>query len=269
MSADESSIVAGLRAGDTVVFEQLVRTASGRLLATAYRILGNEDDAQDAVQEGLISAWKGIAGFEGGASLSTWLHRIVVNAALSRLRSARGRGEVSLMTDGGAVEPAFEGRPAAWSDPGPKLEKRLAMRRAIQKAMGSIPEEFRTVLVLGDVEDLSSREVSERLGIPDATVRQRLHRARAAMAEILRPELCNGPELTCGGQFDLLLDYIDAALPSELQAPVHDHIENCETCNGLFQIYRTTVGIPKAVAELTTFEELPAFWLERTVALAV
>ncbi len=229
MSTNEQSVVAGLRAGDPAVFEALVRTSSGRLFATAYRILGSEADAQDAVQEGLVAAWKSIATFEGESSLSTWLHRIVVNAALGRLRSAKVRGEVGLPDDDRSM------------DLDPRTESRFAIRTAIQKAMRLIPEEFRIVLVLRDVEDLSSREVSEKLGIPDATVRQRLHRARAAMAEILRPELCGGPELTCGGDFDLLMDYIDAELPPELETPVHDHVQGCETCNWLWQGYRGIV----------------------------
>jgi RNA polymerase sigma-70 factor (ECF subfamily) len=267
MNDMESTVVVGLQAGNPEAFEELVRTSSGRLLATAYRILGSEDAAQDAVQEGLIAAWKAIASFEGESSLSTWLHRIVVNASLARLRSAKGRGEVSLSDETGTVASAFEGLAGAWTEPGPRLETKLAMRTAIQKALRLIPEEFRTVLVLRDVEELSSREVAERLGIPDATVRQRLHRARAAMAEILRPELCGGAELTCGGQLDLLLDYIDAALPAELQVPVHEHLESCETCGSLLEIYRTTVGIPRAVAEWTTFDDVPEAWISRTAAL--
>jgi predicted DNA-binding protein (UPF0251 family) len=131
------------------------------------------------------------------------------------------------------VSLAFEGLPKAWSEPVFSLEKRIAMRRSIQKALNLIPEDFRIVLILRDVEEWSSREVADRLGIPDAAVRQRLHRARTAMAELLRPELCEGPELTCGGQLDLLLDYIDRALPAELQTPVHEHIQGCEACTGL------------------------------------
>ncbi len=141
------------------------------------------------------------------------VHRIVVNACLAVLRTARAKTEVSIETGSRTIALAFEGLPSAWSEPGPSLEKRVAMRQALQRALSSIPEEFRTVLLLRDVEELSSREVSERLGIPDTAVRQRLHRARSAMAELLRPELCDGPERLCGGQLDLLMDYIDNALP--------------------------------------------------------
>lgn len=248
-----------------IEFEEMVRTHSPRLLATAYRILGNEQDAQDTVQVALISAWKGIASFDGRSSLYTWLHRIVVNACLGFLRSSRSQRESSLEAEGSIQ---FDGLPAAWSEPGPTLEKRLAMRRAIQRALSQIPEEFRTVLVLRDVEELSSREVAEMLGIPDATVRQRLHRARAAMAELLRPELCDGPDLTCGGRFDLLMDYIDQALPADLQEPVHNHIEGCAVCSPLLQTYRMTVGLPRAILELTAVESADRDWVARVVSAA-
>jgi len=244
-------LVARLRAGDPGSFEELLRQFGGKLLATATRILGNPEDAQDAVQDAMISIWKGVGKFEGASNLYTWMHRIVVNAALGRMKSARRKQEVSGDTGAGTVELAFEGIPSAWAEPGPSLEKRLAMRRAIQKALALVPPELSTVLILRDVEQLSSKEVADQLGIPDANVRQRLHRARVAIAELLRPGLCDGPELTCGGQLDLLMDYIDNALPLELQPPVHAHLESCAPCCALLKTYRMTVGIPRAIAELT------------------
>jgi len=88
------------------------------------------------------------------------------------------------------------------------------------------------------------------------------------MAELLRPELCEGPELTCGGELDLLLDYIDCALPAELQTPVHEHIEGCQACTGLMNTYRTTIGIPRAIAELTAVDDIGSGWVAETVAKA-
>jgi RNA polymerase sigma-70 factor, ECF subfamily len=265
---NESSLLDRLRSGDPEAFEYLVRTYSARLLATASRILGADRDAQDAVQDGMISAWKSIASFEGSSGLYTWLHRIVVNACLARLRTAPAQKEVSISDDERTVNLAFEGLPMAWSEPGPSVEKRLAMRRSLQKALDLIPEEFRAVLILRDVEELSSRDVAQQLGVPDATVRQRLHRARSAMAELLRPELCNGPELTCGGQLDLLFDYIDSALPLALKDPVQEHIEGCPACNPLFHTYRMTVGLPRAIARLTDAPDVKDGWLAATFAKA-
>jgi len=164
MSEDEAALVEGLRSGDESSFELLVKNYSGRLFSTAIRILGNEEDAKDAVQESIISAWRGMGEFEGLSSLYTWLHRIAVNASLVRLRTARVKSEVRLGDGERPVSLAFEGLPKAWSEPGPSLEKRIAMRRSIQKALNLIPEDFRIVLILRDVEEWSSREVADRLG---------------------------------------------------------------------------------------------------------
>lgn len=269
MTGTDDSLLQGLQRGDPGSFEQLARTYGARLLATAGRMLGDESEAQDAVQETLISAWKGISGFAGASSLYTWLHRITVNACLARLRTARAKSEVSIADDRRTIGTAFEGLPPAWADEGPGMERQITMRNALKKAMAAIPDELRVVMLLRDVEGLSSREVAEQLGITDATVRQRLHRARTLMAELLRPELCDGPELICGGQLDLLLDYIDNALPGELQGPVHGHIEGCPACASLRDIYRMTIGVPKAIAELTAENAISDAWVIKTTALAL
>src|SRR5262245_27588178 len=96
LGIDEVVLLAGLRAGDDWAYEQMVRAFGGRLLAVAQRILRNEDDARDAVQAAYLSAFRSIGRFEGGCRLSTWLHRIVVNAALIKLRSRRRHPEESI-----------------------------------------------------------------------------------------------------------------------------------------------------------------------------
>ena len=261
---DDLMLIAKLKQGDPAAFEDMVRRFSPRLLSSATRVLGNPDEARDAVQEALISTWRNIGQFEGTSALYTWLHRIVINACLGRMRSARAKKEVSISDDERPIAAAFEGLRGAWTEVGPNLEKRTAMRHAIQRALRKIPEEFRIVLLLRDVEELSSKETADHLGIPDALVRQRLHRARTIMAEMLRPELCSGPELTCGGQLDLLLDYVDNSLPANLQRPVHDHIESCPACTNLLTTYRTTIGIPRAIVELT-IEEVDAAFVQRII----
>lgn len=269
MNQDESSLLQGLRSGDPASFEEVVRKHGGRLLAVAARILGSEDEAPDVVQEAFISAWRGIAAFEGSSRLSTWLHRIVVNACLARLRAAPVKSEVSLADEEQGVRLAFAGQPSAWFDPGVDLEKRVAMRHAIQRALRLIPEELRSVLLLRDVEGLTSREVADHLGLPDTTVRQRLHRARRAMAELLRPELCTADQLTCGGQLDLLLDYIDGLLSAEMQPQVQNHLDTCAMCASLLGTYRATIAIPRAIAELTAVEDVAGAWVTETVARAM
>jgi len=104
----ESDLVARLRAGDEAAYAELVRTQGGRMFAVARRLLRSDDDAADAVQEAFVSAFRAIASFEGGARLSTWLHRIVVNAALMKLRTRARRPEVS-------IEELLPRRHALWS----------------------------------------------------------------------------------------------------------------------------------------------------------
>jgi RNA polymerase sigma-70 factor (ECF subfamily) len=262
----ESELLPRLKQGEPKAYEELVRTYSARLLSCAMRILGNAEDARDAVQETLISAWKKIHQFEGTASLYTWLHRIAVNACLARLRSTRSKNEIPLADDERVLVSGMEARPITGSESGPDLEKRTAMRHAIQRALNKIPEEFRVVLLLRDVEELSSKETAEQLGVTDALVRQRLHRARTIMAEMLRPELCAGPGLTCGGRMDLLLDYIDNALPGDLQQPVHDHIHGCPACSNLVSTYRSTIGVPRAMVELIRINQVDEGFILNVVA---
>jgi len=238
----ESELVDGLQRGDSAAFATLADLFGPRLLASGTRILGNREEAQDAVQETLLSVWKNVGRFERASSLYSWMHRILINVCLARLRSTRMTREVRLSED----ETKFRGD-ADLSElrddqPGPSLEKRIAMRRSIERALQQIPDEFRAVLLLRDVEELSSRETAERLSISDALVRQRLHRARSVMAEILRPELCSGPELTCGGRLDLLMDFMDELIPQELCPAVREHVQSCEHCSSLLTAYRETVA---------------------------
>ena len=96
IDAVDSALLAALRAGEEAAFETLVRSYGGRMLSVARRLLGNDDDAQDAVQEAFLSAFKGLAAFDGRSKLSTWLHRIGVNAALMKLRTQKRRPEQSI-----------------------------------------------------------------------------------------------------------------------------------------------------------------------------
>jgi RNA polymerase sigma-70 factor (ECF subfamily) len=193
MAADDAGLGDRLRAGDAAAFEYLVRSQTGRLLAVARRITRNEADAEDAVQEAFLSAYKGLAAFDGRSAVSTWLHRIVVNAALQRLRKARSRRETPIE----GLLPTFRDglhaeHPRAWAGAagdgvtdgvGVSIEEREAVWRAVEQ----LPDDFRTVLVLRDVEGLESKAVAEALGISDASVRQRLHRGRQALMKLLEP----------------------------------------------------------------------------------
>jgi RNA polymerase sigma-70 factor (ECF subfamily) len=186
----ETEQLRALRAGDAAVFEQLVRRQSGPLLAVARRILGNEEDARDAVQEGFVSAYRNVGSFAGEARVSTWLHRIVVNAALMRLRTRRRRPEESI----DALLPCFD-ESGAWTGgtalPSGGAEARLEARERrelVRRCIALLPETYRQVLVLRDMEDLDTAEVAVGLGITANAVKIRLHRARQALRTLIERE---------------------------------------------------------------------------------
>jgi RNA polymerase sigma-70 factor (ECF subfamily) len=183
----DAALVARLRDGDPEAFEVLVREHGGRMLATARRFVVSEDDARDVLQEAFLAAFRAIDGFAGAARLSTWLHRIVVNAALMRLRSRKRRREEPIdgllprfEEDGHWVEP-----PALWDAPTDDLVERRETRATVRKAIDRLPANYRTVLVLRDVEELDTDEAAALLGVTPNTVKTRLHRARQALRTLL------------------------------------------------------------------------------------
>ena len=180
-----------LRAGEDAAYEELVRAHTPRLLAVARRFLASEDDARDAVQEGFVSAFRGIEKFEGSARLSTWLHRIVVNAALMKLRTRRRKPEESIddllpgfLADGHMERPTGTWRKTALED----LE-RGELRSLVQEKIRELPEGHRNVLLLRDIEGLDTQETARLMEISTGAVKTRLHRARLALRGLLEPHL--------------------------------------------------------------------------------
>jgi RNA polymerase sigma-70 factor (ECF subfamily) len=185
---DEAALVAGLRAGDEDAYTLMVRAYGGRLLAVARRILRNDEEAQDAVQTAYLAAFRSLERFEGGSRLSTWLHRIVVNAALMRLRSRRRRPEESIepllpvyLADG-----HHQQRFSATDLPPDALLAQAETRAVVRACIDQLPERYRTILILRDIEDVDTSEVAAAFGITSNAVKIRLHRARQALGTLLR-----------------------------------------------------------------------------------
>ncbi len=187
----DGALVARLRAGDAAAYETLVRQYGGRMLSTARRFVGSEDEARDVLQEAFIAVFKSIEGFNGTARLSTWLHRIVVNAALMKLRTRRRRREEPI--DG--LLPSFDedGRwasaPTTWETPADALLEQRETRSLVRAAIDRLPASYRTVLMLRDIEELDTDEAALALGITLNAVKVRLHRARQALKTLLEREL--------------------------------------------------------------------------------
>jgi len=189
--SDEAKLIDALRAGDGDAYAQLVRRYGGRLLAVTRRLLREEEDARDAVQEAFLSAFKAIDRFEGQARLSTWLHRIAVNAALMKLRSKRRRPETSIeellpgfIEDGHMADP-----PQRWREGADTLLARRETREWVRGRIDELPDSHRTVLLLRDIEELDTTKVAELLDLSPGAVKTRLHRARQALRELLDRDL--------------------------------------------------------------------------------
>jgi RNA polymerase sigma-70 factor (ECF subfamily) len=180
-------LVAGLQRGDEAAFEELVRTHSGRLLSVARRFLGNSEDAQDAVQDSFIRAFKAIHTFEARAQLHTWLHRILVNTALMKLRERRRRPTESIEELLPTFSPDGHQTVASrdWSD---ALLERKETAAIVREAIAMLPDQYREVLVLRDIEDRDTAEVAQILGTSSNVVKVRLHRARQALRTLLDRE---------------------------------------------------------------------------------
>jgi RNA polymerase sigma-70 factor, ECF subfamily len=189
--AADAALLAALRTREPGSFEQLVRAHGGRMLAVARRLLSSEEDARDAVQEAFLNAFRNIDRFEGQALLSTWLHRIIVNVSLMKLRSRKRKPEESL----DHLLPAFrdDGHFAERFDSGSEpADQRLAREQeqaAVRAAIDELPGHYRTILLLRDIEGISTQEVADQLGITPNAVKLRLHRARQALRTLLAPKL--------------------------------------------------------------------------------
>jgi RNA polymerase sigma-70 factor (ECF subfamily) len=169
---DDRGLLAAHLAGDPDAFATLVRRHRDRLWAVALRTTGDPEDAADALQDALISALRGAAGYRGEAAVTTWLHRVVVNACLDRLRRSAARPSVPL--DGHELGSRHDDHAAT------------VTRLDIRSALARLPEPQRVALVLVDLEDLPVAEVAQILDVAEGTVKSRCSRARTAMAVMLR-----------------------------------------------------------------------------------
>jgi RNA polymerase sigma-70 factor, ECF subfamily len=184
---DDADLIASLQRGEAAAFETLVRKHGGRMLAVARRMLGDEHAAQDAVQDAFLSAFRALGDFGGQSRLSTWLHRIVVNSALMKLRTRKRKPECSLdallprfVDDGHQAELA-----SPWTITADQACESEEIRGLVRKSIEALPELFRTVIVLRDIEQLPTDETAALLGVTEAVVKTRLHRARLALRGLI------------------------------------------------------------------------------------
>jgi RNA polymerase sigma-70 factor (ECF subfamily) len=168
---DDAALLSAHVAGDRTAFEELVRRHRDRMWAVALRTLGDREEAADALQDAFVSAFRAADRFRGDSAVTTWLHRIVVNACLDRIRRRQARPTVAL--------PEVETAAVAFTPP----DSDTALM--VRSALAQLPAEQRVPLVLLDMEGYSVAEIAQMLGVAEGTVKSRCARGRARLAVAL------------------------------------------------------------------------------------
>lgn len=168
--------------GHADAFAVLVRKYQDRLYNTVLRLVGNTEDARDTVQDVFVQAYRSLGRFQGQSAFYTWLYRIAVNAAISLKRRQRVTVPIDTGRHAGGLEPADD---PERSDPAARL-KQQEVKQQVHEALASLPEEFRAVLVLKEIEGQKYETIAQILDCPIGTVRSRLHRARIELRERLK-----------------------------------------------------------------------------------
>jgi len=187
--SDDARLLARMSDGDDWACEALVRQHAGRMLAVARRFLRTEEDSADAVQDAFLSAFRSLDRFEGKSALGTWLHRIVVNVCLMRLRAQSRSREVRIND----LLPTFDetghhSRPVRlWEDQALARLTQAETRAHVRACIERLPNSYRQVLLLRDIEELDTEHTAAHLGINPGAVKTRLHRARQALRTLLEP----------------------------------------------------------------------------------
>ncbi len=186
---DEATMIASILAGQTHLFHELIRPYERSVFAMAMSFLHNEADAEDAAQEAFLKAFRNLSAFRAEAKFSTWLISITLNEARSRLRGKKAAPMVSIDEDPdepGHVSPALL---RDWREIPSEALERQEVRLLLQDAIAALPDNYRTVFLLRDVDDLSTNEAAAALNISAASLKVRLHRARMMLQKSLAPSL--------------------------------------------------------------------------------
>ncbi|WP_280153400.1 RNA polymerase sigma factor [Piscinibacter sp. XHJ-5] len=187
---DDMALARRIAEGDCAAFERLMRRHNRRLYRLARATLRDDAEAEDALQEAYLSAYRAIGRFRGEAALSTWLSRLVLNECLGRLRRGARRHNVIPMIQGSDPERIdLEAMAPAEADTPDQALGRSQMRTLLERKLDALPQAFRMVFVLRAVEEMSVEETAQCLDIPEATVRSRHFRARGLLREALAQEI--------------------------------------------------------------------------------
>jgi len=223
---DEDAVLVGATLdGDERAFERIMRRYNQRLYRLAVSVLGDPSEAHDVLQESFVRAFYLLSSFTAQSSLGAWLARIVRNEAIDRLRARAARNKLITLE---ADLPQNDNADSNWLEEksivdGTQFdletnEARTRMRRVLEQAIQSLPEQFRAVFVLRELEGLSIKEAAEYLDIPSATVKTRDHRARSMLRELLDKRIDTATKEAfafMGPQCDAVVEYVMARLSKQ------------------------------------------------------
>jgi len=184
-SFDEGELVAKAKAGDSQAFTELVNQYERKIYRLAKHITQNDEDAEDVLQETFLKAYEHLNSFQGNSKFYTWIVRIAVNESLMKLRKRKGDRTVPLDEPVDTGEEMVAREVAVWEDNPEQRYSREEMQQILDEAVQSLKPDFRTVFILRDIEELSTEETAETLGISIPAVKSRLLRARLALREKL------------------------------------------------------------------------------------
>ncbi len=181
---EELEIINRVRAGDTDAFESLVLEHQNKVYSLALRMVGNEEDARDMAQEAFVRAYTSLAGFRGDSKFSVWLYRLTSNICIDFLRSRQRHQTVSLTYDTDDAEGGQLEIPDERFSPETGLE-RAELRDSVVRGLDSLSPEFRSILLLREIEGLTYEEIGRALDLEEGTVKSRIFRARKKLTEFL------------------------------------------------------------------------------------
>jgi RNA polymerase sigma-70 factor (ECF subfamily) len=170
----DEHLIGRARSGDAAAFEELIERYRSRVFRLAVQFMRNQDDAQEVLQEVFFTVYQKLGQFEGKSAFSTWLYRVAVNTSLMRIR---GRDKTELVSISEIADDSLPGDREGAVGPDDRIMTEQALAR-IEQAMIPLPEEYKTILILRDIESFSNEETAEIMNLTVAAVKSRLHRAR-------------------------------------------------------------------------------------------
>ena len=286
---EESKLVPGLIEGERAATEQLIRIHQNWMQALATRILNDDALAEDCVQESFISVIQKISSFQGRSSFKAWLKRIVINNCLMKLRDQKRRSEINVDD----LMPQFDHNDFRLDPNWQTIKTPECVLQDHQNSeqifnyINQLPDDFRVILLLRDIEELSTKETAIALECSEGTVKVRLHRARCALKKMLEPILYEGKEttpsfiriikgnmlrfgpgmITCAEFEQFIDDYLDQNLSQKEILVFERHLKLCRECRNYLTAYQHSIELGKAVysesaENLSVLDEVPTELLQ-------